>query len=60
MFVKPILVYVSDIWSYNKKGQPQIDKMMLHYCRCVLIIKESASSVISFGECDILCPSVYS
>ena len=32
---------------------------MLHYCRCVLDVKASSSNVITFGECGILAPSVY-
>ena len=60
MSIKPILVYGSDVWSYNKKRLAQIDKVMLHYCRCALNVKASTSNVITVGECGILPPSVYS
>ena len=60
MLVKPVLVYVSDVWGYNKTALAQIDKIMLHYCRCVLNAKASTSNIITFGECGILPPSVYS
>ena len=56
MLVKPILVYESDAWGYSKQGQAQIDKIMLHYCRCVLNVKASTSNVITFGACGILPP----
>ena len=46
MLVKPILVYRSDVWGYSKQGQAQVDKIMLHYCRCVLNV--IASSVLCF------------
>ena len=60
MLIKPISVYGSDVWGYNKKGLAQIDKVMLHYCRCALNVKASTSNVITVGECGILPPSVYS
>ena len=56
MLVKPISVYGSDVWGYNKQGQAQVDKIMLHCCRCVLNVKASTSNVITFGECGILPP----
>ena len=56
MLVKPILIYGSDVWGYSKQGQAQVDKIMLHYCRCVLNVKASKSNVITFGECGILPP----
>ena len=59
MLVKPILIYGSDVWGYSKQGQAQVDKIMLHYCRCVLNVKASTSNIITFGECGILPPSVY-
>ena len=56
MLVKPILVYESDVWGYSKQGQAQVDKIMVHYCRCVLNVKASTSNVMTFGECGILPP----
>ena len=53
MLIKPILVYGSDVWGYNKKGIAQIDKVMLHYCRCALNVTASTSNVITVGECGI-------
>ena len=60
MLIKPVLVDGSDVWGYNKKGLAQIEKVMLHYCRCALNVKASTSNVITVDECGILPPSVYS
>ena len=60
MLVKPVLMYGSDVWGYNKTALAQIDKIMLHYCRCILNVKASTSNIITFNECGILPPSVYS
>ena len=57
--VRPILAYGSDVWGFNKKGLTHLDKIFLHYARCVLQVKSTTCNTIVYGECGQFPPSVH-
>ena len=56
--IKPITVYGSEIWGYNKTAQSETDKIFLRFARQILRVKPTTSNIIVFGECGIMPPSV--
>ena len=57
--VHPILTYGSDVWGFNRKGLTHLDKIFLHYARCVLQVKSTTCNTIVYGECGQFPPSVH-
>ena len=57
--VRPILTYGSDVWGISKKGLSQLDKVFLHFARCVLHVKSTTCNTIVYGECGQFPPSVF-
>ena len=58
--IKPILLYGSDVWGFNKKSWDISDKVSKWFIRCILNIKPTTSNLITFGEVGIIPPSIYS
>ena len=48
--IKPILVYGNDVWGTNKAAHLAVDKVFLHFARCILPVKATTSNAIVFGE----------
>ena len=44
--IKPILVYGSDARGTNKAAHLAVDKVFLHFARCILYVKATTSNVI--------------
>ena len=44
--IKPILVYGSDAWGTNKAAHLAVDKVFLHFARCILCVKATTSNAI--------------
>ena len=57
--VRPVLTYGSDVWGISKKGLSQLDKVFLHFARCVLHVKSTTCNTIVYGECGQFPPSVF-
>ena len=58
-FVRPVLTYGSDVWGMNKSGQGALDKLFLHYARCIRGVKATTCNVIVYGECGKYPPSIF-
>ena len=56
--VRPILLYVSDVWGVNVSTNSPIDKLFFYYMRCVLHVKAITSNVVVIGESGQMPPSV--
>ena len=54
-----ILTYGSDVWGISRKGLSQLDKVFLHYARCVSHVKSTTCNTIIYGECGQFPPSVF-
>ena len=59
--VRSILTYGSDVWGISKKGLSQVDKVFLHFARCLLHVKSTTCHTIIYGECgqfprSVFCP----
>ena len=48
--IKPILVNGSVAWGTNKAAHLAVDKVFLHFARCILFVKATTSNAIVFGE----------
>ena len=46
--IKPILVYGSDAWGTNKAAHLAVDKVILHFARCILCVKATTNNAIVF------------
>ena len=57
--VRPVLTYGSDVWGMSKSGQGALDKVFLHYARCILGVKATTCNVIVYGECGKYPPSIF-
>ena len=57
--VRSILTYGSGVWGISKKGLSQLDKVFLHFARCVLHVKSTTCNTIVYGECGQFPPSVF-
>ena len=56
--IKPIIVYGSEVWGYNRTAQGETDKVFLRFARQILRVKPTTSNIMIFGECGIMPPSV--
>ena len=57
--LRPIVTYESDILGFNRKSLTHLDKIFLHYARCVLKVKSTTCNTIVYGECGQFPPSVH-
>ena len=58
LFIKPVLVYGSEIWGTNVNATKSIDKVFLWYAGAILRVKSNTSNLITLGECGVIPPSV--
>ena len=42
--IKPITVYGSEVWGYNKTAQSETDKIFLRFARQILRVKPTTSN----------------
>ena len=56
--IRPILNYGSDVWGLSRSGLESLDKVFLHYVRCILCIKATTCNAIVYGECGRYPPSI--
>ena len=57
--VRPILTYGGDVWGFNRKSLTHLDKIFLHYARCVLQVKSMICNTIVYGKCGQFPPSLH-
>ena len=57
--VRPIFAYGSDVWGFNRKCLIHLDKIFLHYARCVLQVKSTTCHTLLNGECGEIPLSVH-
>ena len=57
--VRPVLIYGSDVWVFNKSCVDTLDKIILNHVRRTLHVKATICNDIVFGESGLFPPSVY-
>ena len=46
--IKPIVVYGSEVWGYNKTLQAENDNVFLRFARQILRVKPTTSNIMIF------------